>query len=249
VSAWIQEQNILGHHPNVDWLNVKQILLVPKPNLIERSRRMLRECARRTKIFDHNVFEPILPLAAITWSENEEEVQSLADLLREEGFLKKGSATEFRLTARGIMEVETARKLVETDQVFVAMAFDRELRHVYDEGLAPGIRASGYQPLRVDRHEHVNRIDDEIIAQIRRSRFLVADFTGQKHGVYFEAGYALGRAMPVIWTCRKTDLAKLHFDIRQYNCIDWDTEKELVQRLSKRIEAVVGRGPHPSLVD
>ena len=41
--------------------------------------------------------------------------------------------------------------------------------------------------------------DDEIIAEIRRSRFLVADFT---HGedregvVYFEAGFALGLAIP-----------------------------------------------------
>lgn len=36
--------------------------------------------------------------------------------------------------------------------------------------------------------EHANKIDDEIIAEIRRSAFLVADFTGQRQNVYFETG-------------------------------------------------------------
>ena len=30
------------------------------------------------------------------------------------------------------------------------------------------------------------------MAEIRRSRFVVADYTGQVNGVYFEAGFALG---------------------------------------------------------
>jgi len=34
-------------------------------------------------------------------------------------------------------------------------------------------------------------------------RFIVADFTGQRGGVYFEAGYALGLRKPVIWTCKR----------------------------------------------
>ena len=46
--------------------------------------------------------------------------------------------------------------------------------------------------MRIDRHEHVNKIDDEIIAEIRRARFVVADFThgdtGGRGSVYYEAG-------------------------------------------------------------
>ena len=34
--------------------------------------------------------------------------------------------------------------------------------------------------------EHTHRIDREIIAKIKSCRFLVADFTEQKAGVYFE---------------------------------------------------------------
>ena len=192
VSAWIREQNILGERPTVVRSIVEQATMTPLPNLIERSRRLLRECGRRTRFYDQNVFDPILALVAITRSADEAEIQSLADLLREEGLLRKGAAPEFRLTARGIAEVETERRKVDSDQAFVAMAFDAEFRSAYDNGFDPGIRAAGYRPLRVDRHEHVNRIDDEIIAQILHSNFVVADFTAQKHGVYFEAGFALG---------------------------------------------------------
>ena len=113
----------------------------------------------------------------------------------------------------------------------------------YERGLQVGIERAGYVAIRVDRTEHVNRIDDEIVARIRRSAFVVADFTEQKSGVYFEAGFALGLNLPVIWSCREDDIDNLHFDIRQYNCIAWTNESDLARRLQLRIEAIVGRGP------
>ncbi len=91
--------------------------------------------------------------------------------------------------------------------------------------------------------EHINKIDDEIVSQIRKSKFLVADFTGHRGGVYFEAGFAMGLGLPVFWTCLKDDLANLHFDIRQYNCIDWIDTADLAKRLKRRIEAIIGIGP------
>jgi len=123
------------------------------------------------------------------------------------------------------------------------MWFDPNLNEVYESGFQAGILKAGYNPLRIDRVEHVNRIDDEIIKQINASLFVVADFTGHRGGVYFEAGYALGKEIPVFWTCRKSDLGELHFDIRQFNCIDWQASDDLAARLASRIEAVVGPGP------
>jgi hypothetical protein len=77
------------------------------------------------------------------------------------------------------------------------------------------VQAAGYTPVIVNAVEHVNKIDDEIISQIRNARFLVADFTGHRGGVYFEAGFALGLGLPVFWTCKKDHLDHLHFDVRQ----------------------------------
>jgi hypothetical protein len=52
-------------------------------------------------------------------------------------------------------------------------------------------------------------------------------------------------AMPVFWTCKRDHLRDLHFDVRQYNCIDWTDEDDLSSRLTRRIEAVLWRGPIP----
>jgi hypothetical protein len=75
----------------------------------------------------------------------------------------------------------------------------------------------------------------------------VADFTGHRGGVYFEAGFAMGLGLPVFFTCRNTELEKLHFDVRQYNTIDWSDASDLSSRLQVRIEAVIGDGPGKSL--
>jgi hypothetical protein len=39
-------------------------------------------------------------------------------------------------------------------------------------------------------------------------------------------------------------MEKLHFDIRQYNCIDWQTPEKLAARLQPHIEAMLGDGPY-----
>ena len=107
------------------------------------------------------------------------------------------------------------------------MWFEQSLDAAYSDGFQQGILEAGYDPVRIDHVEHINRVDDEIIAQINASRFVVADFTGHRGGVYFEAGYALGLALPVFWSCHRDHMAELHFDIRQFNCIDWESPRSL----------------------
>jgi len=130
-----------------------------------------------------------------------------------------------------------------SNRAFVAMWFDQAMDDLYTKAVDPAIRKAGYLPLRIDRLEHVNRIDDEIIGQIKRSRFMVADFTGQRHGVYFEAGLMTGLGRTVIWMCGKDELKKMHFDVRQFNFIDYESLEEAETRLYNRILAIEGEGP------
>ena len=141
--------------------------------------------------------------------------------------------------------MENLKKInADSQQGFVAMWFDDSLQTAYDSSIVPGILDAGYKPHREDQREHNDKIDDEIITQIRRSCFVISDFTGHRGGVYFEAGFAKGLGLEVFWTCRKDDIANLHFDIRQYNCIDWEPDKlpEFRNRIANRIESVLGRG-------
>ncbi len=126
------------------------------------------------------------------------------------------------------------------------MWFDPQVTDAW-RSIEQGIGAAGYQPLRIDQRQHNNKIDDEIVAAIRGSRFVVSDFTGHRGGVYFEAGFAMGLGIPVIWLCRKDELEKAHFDTRQYNFIVWEQAglSELTKALKNRIEATIGRGPVP----
>jgi len=136
---------------------------------------------------------------------------------------------------------ELLQKEVKSRQAFVAMWFDKELDVAWEKGFKPALIETGYTPLRIDKEEHNEKICDEIIAGIRESGLLVADFTGQRGGVYFEAGFAKGLGIPVIWTCRKDNSENLHFDTRQYNHIIWEKPEDLKEQLINRIRATLPR--------
>lgn len=153
-----------------------------------------------------------------------------------------------RLTLPGWDRVAALRKAGRSsDRAFVAMSFAEDLNPVYDEAIAPALAQAGWTPVRMDRIEHNERIDDRIVAEIKRAGMVVADFTGNRPGVYFEAGFAAGLGLPVIWTVHDTDLDVVHFDTRQYNHIVWNDLADFRARLRDRIVATV-RSPRADAV-
>ena len=151
---------------------------------------------------------------------------------------------EVRLTLAGWERVAELRRVGRSsNRAFVAMSFAPELDSIWKDGLEPALREAGWEPVRMDRVEHNERIDDRIMAEIRRSGMVVADFTGNRQGVYFEAGFALGLGIPVVWTIAKGDLNEVHFDTRQYNHIDWTDVKDLRTRLRDRVQATLPPPP------
>ena len=121
------------------------------------------------------------------------------------------------------------------------MSFAKELFPVWNDGIKPALERADYRAYRVDDDPHIGRIDAKIMTEIKNSRFVVADVTDQRPGVYFEAGYALGLGLPVIWSVRENDLRNVHFDTRQYNHIVWRAADDLEQQLYNRVSAVIGR--------
>ena len=188
---------------------------------------------------------------ARTESISEEEIQFLTRYLVEQRWIEAkfyGRCVECTVLVDGYTHSAELSKSRQGDQGFVAMWFDESMDEVFRNGIAKGIDDAGYRPFRIDRKDHINKIDDEIMAEIRDSKFLVADFTqgtdGPRGGVYYEAGFARGLGIPVFYTCRKNMVDKLHFDTRQFNHILWETPEELCGALRNRIEAVIQKGPH-----
>jgi hypothetical protein len=273
ISSWISEhQNIFIQPEDVDFLkNLKTPTLVEKANklllLIANNYPLVgkkfsfnefefRELLYQRKLSKGSFTGLMLKFEqqghsskylAASWAYDYEELCFILQdyLIENLKYIETDSLwTDHIITPFGWEHIEKLKELNPISNIaFVAMWFDTSTNDLYQKAIEPAIISAGYTALRVDRHEHNNKIDDEIIAGIRRSKFVVCDFTGQRGGVYFESGYALGFGVQVIWICRKDELDKIHFDNRQYNFLTWEPDKleEFKKALQNRIEATIGR--------
>ncbi len=252
LSAWIRSQNEAASPPSVSSATLDDVHKgLPQYRVSEKQLVFLRALELRTpypgrKV--HIVPEFDFPLA---WCSATDEFEYIIRALMARAFValdqfidpKDSFSLELTITPAGWAFLDEANKVsVLTNQVFVAMSFADEMKSAWKLGIEPAIRSAKFQPYRVDVEPHLDKIDNKIIAEIKNSRFVVADVTMQRPGVYFEAGFAIGLRIPVFWCVREDDLKNVHFDTRQYNHIVWKNEQELAQQLQTFISAIIGRG-------
>ena len=146
---------------------------------------------------------------------------------------------DIRLTYDGLAKVlELNESGNQSNKCFVAMSFSNDL---YDtrNSIKQAIDDAGFKPILIDEI-HIApdvTINDALIAEIKKCKFMVADFTQHKHGVYFEAGFALGLKRPVIYLCRQDEFSHTHFDTNHYPHIIYSNLDELKKKLKTKIEA------------
>lgn len=253
LSAWVRYRfESAMEVPEINSRNLEEIeQSIPDYNPSDKQVLLLRSIARKSKYPGHSVqllSDHDYPLA---WASGQEELEYYIRHLVLRGLLARtdeepqefGDMTvSVELTIDGWDYVgQLAQRAAELNQVFVAMSFSESMKAVFEEAIKPAVTEAGYKAYRVDVEPHIERIDAKIVAEIKNSLFVVAEVTQHKHGVYFEAGYALGREMPVIWCVREDDLANVHFDTRQYNHIVWESAAELKEKLYDTICAVIGK--------
>ena len=251
ISAWIRQQNTMGVVPLITLDTLRRVRRIPIPNLRDRANLLLIALAKKHPRFnDGFVISTLcddLMVQAITYSADERELNDLFAVLQNyDGFveLRATGSPPHSLTVKGLLVADQLQTInAPSSQGFVAMSFDPGLFAAWTNGFEPAIRAAGYAPLRIDAKEYLGGISDEIMAEIRRSRFVISDYTQQKNGVYFEAGFALGLGLTVIPTCRTDEIDQLHFDIRHLNTLPWTKPEDLAVKLSQRIRGVIGAGP------
>lgn len=243
LSGWIKDHQENSLEPQITSDVYKLIVNMPSKNPLEKQLLLLRAIEKRTSYpGDKVVLQPSFdyPLA---WASNDREFGYLLTSLDERGFIKceptKGTCL---ITTSGweYLDKHTSMPAFK-DRAFVAMSFDETLNDAWENGMKTAVEKAGYKPHRVDKEPHLERIDAKIIADIKDSLFLIADVTYQRQGVYFEAGYALGLKLPVIWCVKKDELEKVHFDTRQYNHVVWESPNDLQEQLYNFICAVIGK--------
>ena len=271
LTTWLVDQRRLGNTvPEITTKTVKNAKYWKDLDVSERADRLLRYQATRTEILGTLIHYRIPPIMSGGTKIDDQDKVYCEMLAHSECFELRDLAYLMEyLKGCGLIEIgginnreqsctvtidgfKRLAYLKETHSIsrkaFVAMWFDESMDVAWERGFEPAIRNAGYEPIRIDKREHIEKIDDEIIAEIRRSCFVVADFThgdkGARGGVYYEAGFAHGLGIPVIFTCREDSFGTVHFDIRQYNHIVWLDLEELKKNLSIRIGAVIGDGPN-----
>ena len=260
-------KNIVSQFRHLDPIEKMDYVLI----MLDKSSRFVGDKINVNYGFDYPLY----------YSKEPAETLAILNLLFNEGLIfapdSVNPQSNLNITAKGYQRIrELEKPNLDSRQCFVAMWFTPEMEEVFNkaikpaiEFLEPGKAISRYKAVKIDNVEHVNDINDEIIAQIRRSRFMVCDLTGYRGGVYFEAGFAYGLGLEVIYTCRKdwtkeevlSDSAGnkiktlfdgagkeiavkkegVHFDLAHRNRIEWEPDnfEDFKTKLTNRIKAVI----------
>ncbi len=218
---------------------------IPYPSsLSEKADRVLINLYKLFPEYSDEIINAYTPFRAVfSNSEEEDNWLGFLSILCDLGYLKETNRETYKISSKGLQRIEELSRDGNTlIQGFIAMSFDKELTYIA-EAIKTAIKESNYFPMIINEKEHNNQIVPEIMHEIDNSRFLVMDVTKQNFGAYYEAGYALGKGKQVIVCCKKevfdNSESKPHFDIAQKSIVVWNDEKDLVEKLKKRIRATV----------
>ena len=130
---------------------------------------------------------------------------------------------------------------------FLAMEFgDRQLEKIAVGHIKPTIRRSFNVAVNTARDIAQAGLIDEIIRDhIRRAKFVLADLTHGNNGAYWEAGFAEGCGVSVIYICEERVFGResTHFDTNHLTTVMWSInqleqfEGELIAAVSNTLKA------------
>ncbi|MBZ5725488.1 MAG: nucleoside 2-deoxyribosyltransferase [Acidobacteriia bacterium] len=181
--------------------------------------------------FDYPAFDAASP----------QECRFLVSHATDSGYLESMSDDALTLTVKGWDAVEPLTGTAGTPgRCFVAMSFAEQLDEAYLLGIKPAVEQDcGLLAIRMKELHHNDDICDRLLSEIRQAQFVIADFTGHRNGVYYEAGFARALGRDVINCCRDTDFDLLHFDTNHLSHIKWKMPQDLRQQLTDRIRATI----------
>lgn len=271
ISGYIRDINDNGEKRfRIHTDTVKEIALngnLPKSSMEKLKRLFVKLYKRSNYLYEEILIDT--KMYSVGYAVSPEEFINQITALNDLGYIEiigMGDPIPIKITLSGLQYYESIEKVQsDTKKCFVAMWFSEEMKEIYESTISRAVSDCGYLPLIILIKEHNENITDQIIAEIRESKFVIADFTGNRGGVYFESGFALGLGKKVIWTCKENYFNKaiaknvvgkklsngeeveisfneefrIHFDIDHYNFIIWKNNQDLYTRLVNRIRATI----------
>ena len=227
------------------------------PSLLEQADNLIFYLGRTLKTHSSTHRTNSLKLTALIGAKAPSDVDYVASYLQDEGYLffKKltiddmternatftnDSDKEFGLKVKGWFKFEEMKKSSSNSKfAFMAMEYNDELFEIARNIFRPAVLQTGFD-LRILRdYLKPGLVDNQMIVEIKKSRFLLADLTHRNNGAYWEAGYAEGLGKPVIYLCEKNEFEKhpTHFDTNHHTTIVWD--KQNFDKSMEDLKAVI----------
>ena len=229
----------------------KQFPVPDVKSIEEKIKKLLQRVREKTQYFGEEIklgdIENVVPLA---YAKNSDELIALFTLMTEKKLAKIGilnnesddgkRTVRITLSANGWDLTNTLEdKNKESDRGFVAVWFHDSMNENINAA-EEAITESGFRAICI-RDEHFSeRIMDKALGEIRRSRFVIVDLTGNRGSVFFEAGFAHGLGIETIYVyCEEHDgeVTNLEFYVKHYQCYKYKTPVDLKETLKAAIAA------------
>jgi nucleoside 2-deoxyribosyltransferase len=111
------------------------------------------------------------------------------------------------------------------------------------------LEKKGISVYRVDKVNHNNNIDQEILQLIDECDFSICDLTYARPSVYYEAGYISGQKKQILYIARDDHFSydindthgnkRIHFDLKMKNIIKWSINSDFdvfLKQVDQRID-------------
>ena len=118
-------------------------------------------------------------------------------------------------------EGEGVREFLDT--CFILMPFGSWFDRYFKEIYVPATKEAGFEPLRADGLFSAGAVMEQVWAQIRKAKVLLADLTGKNPNVFYELGLAHAARKPVVFVAG--DIDDVPFDVRHLRVVVFDVRE------------------------
>ncbi len=223
---------------------------VPEPDkLEEKANKFLQNLRAKTKYFGEDVpFKDPEFAYPLAYARNSFEFKALLKLLKEKKLIEftLTNVPEGRQYLNATLLVDgwdlasgLAKSNKDSNQGFVAVWFDDSMNESI-LAIEEGIREAGYNPVCIRDIYFPERIMDKALAEIRKSRFVVVDLTGNRSSIFFEAGFAHGLGIEAIYIYKEggeKEKSPLEFYVKHYQCHKYSQPSEVKEIVKNAINA------------
>jgi len=176
------------------------------------------------ELFGCNRFHYSANKTEIYFNQNAQIVDSLLNEIASRGFLNVSRQNDYvftTITLKGLDYYNGIVGTIDSNICFVAMKFGegddkRNMNDFFNTVIKPTVDSvKPFEAKIVSSDRTGDKICDKIIADIRKSKFLIVDLTHSNNGAYFEAGFAHALNKEIIYICERKWFQDGHYNVKE----------------------------------